>query len=146
MSEANGTSPATMTRMWKKRSGFKYSTKKALECSKLVKDMNYHRIRSSIDYMLLHYKHWQATLSIGRWYLSFPIPFYKRRQRTLTAMVWLKIGLRYQRTLIPSHLLPYLLSHTTSPSLALLHLLSFLFFCFPHLLLLPLTLLIRFLF
>jgi hypothetical protein len=57
MSEADGTGPATVTRKRKRGSGFKYSTKKALERFKLSKDMNYHRIRSSTNYMLLHYKH-----------------------------------------------------------------------------------------
>jgi hypothetical protein len=45
------------------------------------------------------------------------------------------MGLKYQRTPAPSHLLPYLLSHTISPSLAV-----------PHLLPLPLILPIRFFF
>jgi hypothetical protein len=38
MSEADGTIPSTVTRKRKRRSGFKFSTKKALERSKLSKE------------------------------------------------------------------------------------------------------------
>jgi hypothetical protein len=39
MSEANGTGPTTVTRKRKRGSGFRYSTKKALERSKLSKEV-----------------------------------------------------------------------------------------------------------
>jgi hypothetical protein len=39
MSEADGTIPSTVTRKRKRRSGFKFSTKKALERSKLSKEI-----------------------------------------------------------------------------------------------------------
>jgi hypothetical protein len=39
MSEAEGTFPTTVTRKRKKGSGFRYSTKKALECSRLSKEI-----------------------------------------------------------------------------------------------------------
>jgi hypothetical protein len=38
MSEADGTIPATVTRKRKRGSGFKHSTKKAIECSRLSKE------------------------------------------------------------------------------------------------------------
>ena len=38
MSEADGTIPTTMTRKWKRRSGFRYSSKKALERSRIRKE------------------------------------------------------------------------------------------------------------
>ena len=44
MSEADRTIPTTVTRKWKRRSGFKFSTKKALECSKLLKEIAKDRI------------------------------------------------------------------------------------------------------
>jgi hypothetical protein len=39
MSEADGTGPTTVTRKWKRGSGFRYSTKKALERSRLLKEI-----------------------------------------------------------------------------------------------------------
>jgi hypothetical protein len=39
MSEADGKGPTTMTTKWKRGSGFRYSTKKALERSKLSREI-----------------------------------------------------------------------------------------------------------